>query len=133
MLMPPVSRYMTMQPWTTTRDAKLVDARHTMKEHGVRHLAVVDKDKHLVGMVSERDIHLAGKLTRNGSATVEDAMTTDVLAVRANDAVADVAEAMAKHKYGSAVVVDAHGVVEGIFTTVDGMQVLADILRREAD
>jgi CBS domain-containing protein len=133
MLMPPISRYMTMQPWTVTRDMKLLDARRVMREHGIRHLAVVDRDEHVVGMLSERDIHLAEKLTRDGATTVAEAMTSEVLAVHASDPVADVAEVMAQHKYGSAVVVDNNGIAKGIFTTVDGMQVLADLLRREAD
>jgi hypothetical protein len=37
---------------------------------------------------------------------------------------------MAVHKYGCAIVVNQVQVVEGIFTTVDAVQVLADVLRR---
>jgi len=38
----------------------------------------------------------------------------------------------AAQKLGSVGVVDAKGNVEGIFTTVDGLQVLANMLRRDA-
>jgi hypothetical protein len=38
---------------------------------------------------------------------------------------------MATRKCGSAVVVNVRGTVEGIFTTIDALQVLAEVLRRE--
>jgi CBS domain-containing protein len=37
---------------------------------------------------------------------------------------------MGDRKYGSVVVVGAHGVVEGIFTAVDACRALADVLDR---
>jgi acetoin utilization protein AcuB len=57
-------------------------------------------------------------------------MTVDVFAARTDDAVDDIVEKMAEHKYGSVVVMNRRGIIDGIFTTVDGMQVLADVLRR---
>ena len=37
---------------------------------------------------------------------------------------------MAVNKYGCAIVVNQRQVVDGIFATVDAIQVLADVLRR---
>ncbi|TMQ25902.1 MAG: CBS domain-containing protein [Deltaproteobacteria bacterium] len=115
MLMPSISRYMTRQPWTIRRDA----------------LPVLEAGK-LVGIVSDRDLHLIETLPDGDpdEVEVEDAMTEDVYAASPDDPVDAVVERMADHKYGSAVVMNRRGVVEGIFTTIDAMQVLADVLRR---
>jgi acetoin utilization protein AcuB len=86
----------------------------------------------LVGIVSDRDLHLIETLPDSDpdEVTVEEAMTEDVYAVGLDHPLDVVAEQMAAHKYGCAIVVNRHQAVEGIFTTVDAMQVLADVLRR---
>jgi acetoin utilization protein AcuB len=129
MLMPPISRYITLQPWTIGPQAKMSQARAEMREHGIRHLPVLEGDR-VVGIVSERDLALVENLTRDPSTTVADAMVTEVYAAQESEPVDVVVERMARHKYGSVVVLDRGGRVAGIFTTVDGMQVLADVLRR---
>lgn len=101
-----------------------------MTEHGVRHLPVLVGGR-LVGIVSERDLRLLGRFGPSDDAvTVEDAMTTDVYIVDPGDPVDQVVERMAQRRYGSAVVLERGGRVAGIFTTVDGLQTLADVLRR---
>ena len=130
MLMPPISRYMTRQPWTIRHDASLKLAGQLMREHRVRHLPVLDAGK-LVGLVSERDVLL---FDRRGEpdTKVEDAMSVDVYGVRPTDPIEGVVASMAERKLGSAVVLDRRGEVEGIFTTVDALRVLLDILGRAA-
>ena len=61
---------------------------------------------------------------------VEEAMIVDVYVVAPDDPVDAIVETMADHKYGSAVVQAKDGTIEGIFTTIDALQVLADVLRR---
>jgi acetoin utilization protein AcuB len=128
MLMPPIARYMTRQPWTIRPDAKLSQAKEMMREHAIRHLPVLEAGR-LVGILSERDLYLLDRLDQLDE-TVEDAMTVDVYVAHYDDPVDSIVERMAERKYGSAVVLDRRGGVEGIFTTTDGMQVLADVLRR---
>jgi acetoin utilization protein AcuB len=131
MLMPSMSRYMTRQPWTIPKDAKMSHAHRLMRMHHIRHLPVLDRGQ-LVGMVTERDLHLIETLPGGDpdEVTVAEAMTAEVYVVCADDPVDGVVEKMADHKYGSAVVVNQHGTVAGIFTTIDAMQVLAEVLRR---
>jgi acetoin utilization protein AcuB len=132
MLMPSISRYMTRQPWTIQRDAKISQAHELMREHHIRHLPVVDAGK-LVGILSQRDVYLFNRLVALDSEdTVDDAMTGDVYGASCDDPVDAVVKTMAEHKYGSAVVLNPSGEVEGIFTTVDGMQVFAEVLQRAA-
>jgi acetoin utilization protein AcuB len=131
MLMPQMSRYMTRQPWTIRKDAKMSQAHGLMRAHRIRHLPVLEGGK-LAGIVSDRDLHLIETLPDSDpdEVTVEEAMTQDVYAVGLDDPVDAVAERMAAHKYGCAIVVNRRGGIEGIFTTVDAMQVLADVLRK---
>lgn len=132
--MPTMSRYMTRQPWTIRKDATMAQAHTLMRAHAIRHLPVLDAGK-LVGIVSERDLHLIETLPGGDpdAVSVEEAMVSDVYVVGPNDPVDVVVDHMADHKQGSAIVVDKRGGIEGIFTTVDALQVLADVLRKSAD
>lgn len=133
MLMPPISRYMTRQPWTIERGATLTAAHELMRSHAIRHLPVMDAGK-LVGIVSERDLHLMETLpdADPDEVTVEDAMTETVYVARPSDEVAEVVDRMAARKLGSVVVVQDRR-VEGIFTSIDALIVLSSVLRRTVD
>jgi acetoin utilization protein AcuB len=122
---------MTQQPWTIRKDAKMSQAHEMMRAHRIRHLPVLEAGK-LVGIVSERDLHLMETLPGGDpdDIAVEEAMIEDVYVVGADDPVDTVVEEMADHKYGCAVIVNRRGLVDGIFTTVDALQVLADVLRK---
>lgn len=130
----PISRYMTRQPWTIRGDATLTQARAMMREHGIRHLPVLEAGR-LQGVISDRDVHLVESLPASAPEpfTVKDAMSEDTYCTTAGESVANVVERMADRRRGSVVIVDDHGRVVGIFTTIDAMQALADIIRREPD
>jgi acetoin utilization protein AcuB len=84
----------------------------------------------LVGVLSERDVYKLERLRfLDGHFTVEDAMSSDVYTAQLDEPVDTVAETMAAGKFGAVVVIDRELDVKGVFTTVDGMQVLADVLR----
>src|ERR1041385_8352156 len=78
MLMPSMSRYMTRQPWTIRKDAKMSQAHELMRGHRIRHLPVLEDGK-LVGIVSDRDLHLMETLPDSDpdEITVDEAMTED--------------------------------------------------------
>jgi acetoin utilization protein AcuB len=131
MLMPSISRYMSRQPKTIERGATLQEAHRMMREHLIRHLPVLENGA-LVGIVSRGDLHLMEALpgAAPGELTVEEAMTSEVYGVGLDEPVDVVVETMASRKLGSAVVLDRRGEVCGIFTTMDALQVLAEVLRR---
>ena len=131
--MPPISRYMTRQPWTIERSATLTAAHELMRCHAIRHLPVMDAGK-LVGIVSERDLHLIETLpdADPDEVTVEEAMTETVYVARPTDEVAEVVDRMAAQKLGSVVVMQDRR-VEGIFTSIDALFVLSNVLRRTVD
>jgi acetoin utilization protein AcuB len=118
-----VYRWMTPCPQTIHADATLFDALATMRRHGIRHLPVMDKGL-LVGVLSERDIAFAERFLEARSAPVAAVMTRDPYVTVPYAPLAEVAEAMARYKYGAAIVLD-HGNVVGIFTTVDALRALS--------
>jgi acetoin utilization protein AcuB len=132
MLMPTLSRYMTRKPWTIARTATLTEAHLLMREHRIRHLPVMDGEN-VVGMVTMRDLHLIETLpgVSPDEVQVEDAMSPDVFVASERDELASVVERMSEARLGSAIVMGPGGLV-GIFTAVDALRALADILRREA-
>lgn len=122
-----ICHFMTRSPHTIGVDRTLAQAHRMMREYRIRHLPVIAAGK-LIGIVSERDLHLLETLkdTDPQQATVEEAMSTDVFAVHPNARLTAVAAKMAQRKIGSAVVVDK-GEVQGIFTAIDGLRVLASL------
>jgi len=125
-----VQRYMTVNPVVISSGRTLAEAHALMREHGIRHLPVVD-DGRLVGILSQRDLYFLETLrgVDVASELVEEAMTADPYVVSPEEALEEVARTMADHKYGSAVVVDGSAVL-GLFTTVDALKALAAVLRR---
>jgi acetoin utilization protein AcuB len=126
-----IDRYMTPSPHVVQSAASLASAQHLMREVGARHLPVLEEGK-LVGILSERDMLFLATLTDVDPSRipVRSAMQTDVYGVARDTPLDEVALTMARHKYASAVVCSGAAVV-GIFTTVDAMRALADMVRRE--
>ncbi|HJL14340.1 MAG TPA: CBS domain-containing protein [Sandaracinaceae bacterium LLY-WYZ-13_1] len=119
---------MTESPHTIGKDQTLDKASEVMREGGIRHLPVLDGGQ-LLGIVSTRDVYLIETLQDVDPAkvTVEEAMSAEPYAVSPDTPLKEVAETMAEHKYGAAVVMEGRKVV-GIFTTVDACRVLASKL-----
>ncbi len=125
---PHIKKYMTTDVQTIGDEQPMSIAHRLMREQRIRHLPVLHQGK-LVGVVTDRDLRMVETL-RDVDPTrvsVSEAMTSDVYTVSPDASLDEVVSAMAKAKYGSAVVVD-HGHVVGIFTTVDACNAFADLL-----
>jgi acetoin utilization protein AcuB len=126
---PTIQKHMTTSPHSIGADQPLSRAHAFLREHRIRHLPVLTGGK-LVGMLSDRDLHLVESLkdVDPEKVLVEDAMSTIIYAVTPDQPLDEVVSTMAEHKYGSAVVMQ-NGKVVGIFTTVDVCRTLAELLR----
>ncbi len=125
-----VQEYMSIAPVVVSSDRTLAEAHRLMRERNIRHLPVVDHGR-LVGIVSQRDLYLLETLKGidPGIETVGEAMAREPYAVPPDAPLEEVATAMARSKFGCAVVVD-RGAVIGLFTTVDALRALAAVVRR---
>ncbi len=121
--------YMSAAPVVIEGGRTLAEAHDVLRTHGIRHLPVVEEGR-LVGIVSQRDLYLVETLRGIDAATekVAEAMSRDPYTTPPTAPVDEVAQEMADHKYGSAVVVE-DGKVVGVFTTIDALRALATIVR----
>ena len=105
---------MTSEVITVSEDASVQDAAKLMAERGISAVPVVDRERRVVGIVSEGDLlhraetgteqrrswwleivastnQLAGEYVKSHSGNVKDVMTRDVISVTEETAVADIA------------------------------------------
>jgi CBS domain-containing protein len=121
---------MTHVPATAAVDDNLFDAAARMAERNVRHLPVIDGERHVVGMLSDRDVRtLVGDASRPlrpddakvrlRSLRVGDAMTRDAFVVRQDAPFAEVAKVFTDQRVGAVPVVDDADRLVGIISYVD--------------
>lgn len=107
----------------------IIDAYLIMKEKDIRHLPVVDANKKIVGMLSDRDVQRAMVTKKHdqqedivripSECRVSSFMKCPVYTVNEKTNVKAVVEIMIREKISSLVVDDGHGGIEGIVTTTD--------------
>ncbi|HBQ19476.1 MAG TPA: CBS domain-containing protein [Myxococcales bacterium] len=119
---------MSRSPHTIGKDMSLATASKVMREHGVRHLPVLDGGQ-VIGILSNRDVYLLETLqdVEATRVTVEEAMSAEPYSVAADAPLKEVVVHMAEHKYGAAVIMEGKK-VKGIFTTIDALRALAERL-----
>ena len=124
-----VRELMTDAVITARPDMPVLDARHSMVEHRIRHLVVTSDGGELLGIVTDRDIRL--NLPSQATSlsvwemnylltrlTVEKVMTTSVITVGPDRSARDAAELILDHRIGALPVVDG-GRLIGIVTETD--------------
>ena len=126
---PTIQKYMTMVPRTIGIDQPIARAQEVMSELQIRHLPVLDGGR-LVGIVSDRDVNLllGFRDADPEKMTVQDACTEDPYFTTPEAPLDEVAALMAEKKYGCALVVD-HGKLVGVFTQIDALSALSDLLK----
>ena len=77
-----IERRMTLNPVTISPDASVVEASELMKKEKVHRLPVLDKDKKLVGVISEKDILYASPSPASSLSIHEMAYLLSQLTVR---------------------------------------------------
>jgi acetoin utilization protein AcuB len=124
-----VATEMTKNVAVATPREPLSAAFARMRKRCVRHLPVVDGGR-LVGILSDRDVMRQGTLQGGslalGELTVAQAMTSTVYTCRPSDSLPSAAAAMIRHHVDALPVVDDHGLVRGIITSLDVLRHIAD-------
>jgi acetoin utilization protein AcuB len=123
-----VGDHMTPAPVCIALEADLGSAVDLMREHGIRHLPVMDGAE-LAGVLSDRDLAMIESLLPEEwqQICVAEAMTPQPYSVTQRAPLWEVAKHMAHDKIGCTVVTDDQGEVIGLFTTTDALRVLADL------
>ncbi len=124
----PVSQIMTKEVVTLTTKNNLSDAESLFREHGVRHLPVVNGNQ-LVGILSYSDLlkisfsELSDDEKRIDTAvfdmyTIEQVMAKNPVSVSPNKTIREVTELLAEQSFHS-VPVTENGELKGVVTTTD--------------
>ena len=100
--------------YTINPKKRIALARLRMLRHGVGALPVVDDDNNLIGIVTLRDIDLAGERTNDLFA--EDLMTTDVITRGENTSISEIAETMNRESIQRIPIIDRDGKLVGLVT-----------------
>ena len=100
--------------YTINPKKRIALARLRMLRQGVGALPVVDDDDNLVGILTLRDIDLAGEKTNDLFA--EDLMTTDVITRSENALISEIAETMDRKSIQRIPIIGKNGKLVGIVT-----------------
>lgn len=120
---------MSTNPHSVGANQSLKAAADLMDRYHIRHLPVLEGGN-IVGIITDRDIKFALSLKNlNPEETlVNDITQEEVYIANPFSRLEEVVEHMAERKLGSAVIMD-NGKLVGMFTAVDALIALSDVLR----
>lgn len=110
-----VAQMMTTHVKTMFADESISLADWEMALGEMRHLPVIDRERRVVGMLSDRDLSRA----REKAVPIVSVMTREVKTIRADATAADAADLLLEYKRGALPVVDAEDRLVGIVTSTD--------------
>ncbi len=133
-----VQERMTKQPVTASPEMPVADALALMRERKIRRLPILDHARHLVGIVSDRDLLEASPSPATSLSvweityllskiTIKSVMTTAVITVTPDEPLENAARIMADNKIGGLPVV-MNGALVGIITETDLFKVFLGLL-----
>ena len=129
-----IDEFMTTEPYTLRETDSIEDARKVMTEKHIRHIPVTDRNNHMLGLVTQRDILAA---TEPGDASHEadsdirlsDIMIRNVSSIHQTGSLRQAAIYLQSHKYGCLPVVSENRLV-GIITDTDFIAIAINLLEQ---
>jgi CBS domain-containing protein len=116
-----IQQVMTRDPRACQAGVPLSDAARLMLEADVGEIPVVDMDRHVVGVITDRDI-VVRCVAAGGNpqdVTVDSCMTAPALTVTDDVSLEDCAHLMARQQIRRVPIVDADGALCGIVAQAD--------------
>ena len=112
---------MSKTPTVVTPDTSVQEAARMMKSEDVGVLPVVDSQgsRRLVGLITDRDIAIRVVAEGRTSATVSDAMSSNLKTAKPDDSVKDVMALMGSEQVRRIPIVDDSGAIVGIVAQAD--------------
>jgi acetoin utilization protein AcuB len=135
-----VSRSMTRKVITIDQEATIFDARELLAGNKIRHLPIIDKERRLIGIITDRDIrsvlpynslieHSGEKENeRISKIKVNDIMTKDPISISPTYTIQDALLLIQKSKVGALPVVDDDHKLKGIISVRDLLRAFINVL-----
>jgi acetoin utilization protein AcuB len=134
-----IKENMQKNPITISSDASFYEARAIIRDKGIRHLPVVDKNHHLVGLITDRDIreaapsdatslsvhelhYLLGKLKVSAFMTPKNKLIT----ITPETIIEKAVQLMHDHKIGCLPILEGENFI-GIITETDVLGLFVDL------
>lgn len=116
-----VQQVMSSQPMCCHRHDSLNDALRIMWDHDCGFVPIVDEDRHVVGIVTDRDAAMAAYFQGKPLAElpVGIAMSPDVVTCRPSDSISVAEALMRDHQIRRLVVIDDEGRLRGVLSLRD--------------
>ncbi len=140
-----VESMMYKNPLTVRPEATFHETQSFMQEHSIRHLPVVDKENHILGIITDRDLLSAAPSDAASTSNqelryrlrrlrVSDIMTpaSKLVTVEPNTIVETAVKLLHDHKFGSLPVVAGDKLV-GLVTQTDVLGFLVDVIGLELE
>ena len=138
-----LTEIMTTEVLTLSPENSLSDARHLMTENRIRHIPIVNEERVLIGLVSQRDVLAAEessvlniepkqRLDREKRVLIKDFYKSDVASISKTATLHQAALYIQKHKIGCLPIVDS-GKLVGVITDSDFVNVAVNLMELMAD
>jgi acetoin utilization protein AcuB len=129
---------MTHKVITVDQEATIFDAQELLAKNKIRHLPIIDRDRRLIGIITDRDIRSAlpyKSLMEHGSEKervsqfkVKDIMTKDPISISPADTIQDALLLIQNSKVGALPVVDDDHKLKGIISVRDLLRAFINVL-----
>jgi len=136
-----VSRYMTDQVISIRRDMGIREAFFKMKEHSIRHLPIVDENRQLIGIISDRELRRPNWVDEahdishvyylDNSMYVSDVMITQVHVLHTYDTLNKAVSLLLDKGIGAAPVLDKNETLVGMLSAIDLLRALSDMIKEQ--
>ena len=133
-----VSRSMTRNVITVDPEAGILDAQELLAQNNIRHLPIINKDRQLIGIVTDRDIRSAlpyrfydvpqDERDKIATLKVKDIMTKEPLSISPTYTIQDALLMIQNSKVGALPVVDDNRHLKGIISVRDLLRAFINVL-----
>ena len=136
-----VSNYMSPQVISIPPTMGIREAFFKMKENAIRHLPIVDKNKTLVGIISDRELRRPNWVDEaqdishvyylDNAMLVSDVMITNVHIIHTYDTLNKAVSLLLDNHIGAAPVMDKTGTLVGMLSAIDLLRALKDSIDQQ--
>ena len=133
-----VSRSMTRKVITVDQEASIFDAQKLMSDNSIRHLPILDHNRQLIGIVTDRDIRSAlpyrffdktpGEKEKIAAIKVKDIMARDPITISPAFTIQDALLLIQNSRVGALPVVDDDYRLKGIISVRDLLRAFINVL-----
>jgi len=136
-----VSNYMSPRVLSIPPTMGIREAFFKMKENAIRHLPIVDENKTLIGIISDRELRRPNWVDEaqdishvyylDNSMLVSDVMITNVHVVHTYDTLSKAVSLLLDNHIGAAPVLDKTGTLVGMLSSIDLLRALKDSIDQQ--